>query len=279
MADHKHALLKLCGENVNKNRVKYCCDEHNLSLKAVFSINIDPEVHPCHFCQSCYATLTRKLSAMREKRTMVVTTIPVQWLEHGNLCETCERYEQVMKGGRPKKKRGFPTTTSCHSLIEHTKVIAPPSLYDSQSTLTIKQQQLIDLSEAEYTCKICHNLLNSPVEISTCSTLVCAQCLIQWFENSQTNQCPSCSTANHQLECSEISPLNDLHLRVLEGILITCAICKADVRLVELKHHLKSRCKSSTSATRSACDLVKSMVVGNELQLPTGGHVSYYLRY
>lgn len=206
----------------------------------------------------------------------------------------------VKKGGRPKKgrkNRGKPQLDSCHDLIAHTKQISPEAFYHTDQFLTYNIPLSIDLSKSDIECSICCNLLNSPVQL-ICQQpfFLCASCLICWFESSQSTRCPSCDKY-HSLTTKEITPINPMHFRVLESVVVKCnfkGTCGKRVRLKDLHRHTNSNCSqyytsdhqpntvslsdilsqpitSTTSVTEKqvATHLVKRMMIDNHLTLQT----------
>ena len=310
--DHMEALEKLCqvcGGNINKYRVKYVCEEHADNLRITFHLSIltdQPDVHPRLFCDCCYAVMKRKITAMENNKVYLPSIDLYVWEQHTHThtCTTCNQVKSVKKGGRPKKgrkNRGKPQLDSCHDLIAHTKQISPEAFYHTDQFLTYNIPLSIDLSKSDIECSICCNLLNSPVQL-ICQQpfFLCASCLICWFESSQSTRCPSCDKY-HSLTTKEITPINPMHLRVLESVVVKCnfkGTCGKRVRLKDLHRHTNSNCSqyytsdhqpntvslsdiisqpitSTTSVTEKqvATHLVKRMMIDNHLTLQTGGQV------
>lgn len=70
---HAQALLKLCrvcGENLSRSgRVHHLCINRKEELKKAFHINVNndyEDIHPMHFCNSCYSNLPSDRAYRRE---------------------------------------------------------------------------------------------------------------------------------------------------------------------------------------------------------------------
>ena len=68
-------------------------------------------------------------------------------------------------------------------MIAHIKAIAPAQ-NDGRITQFTK----------ELTCRLCSGVLNQPIELTECESLVCAQCLCKWLREEGTLCCPCCSS-------------------------------------------------------------------------------------
>ena len=62
------------------------------------------DVHPKHFCFDCYRSM---LSCQERKGARILYNCQIVYVTHDSdplKCTTCQRYETVAKGGRPKSK-------------------------------------------------------------------------------------------------------------------------------------------------------------------------------
>ena len=83
---------RVCGGRLAKARgkvVTYTCRDYAEELQASFSFSIsqdDPQVHPPHFCQSCYCSMKRFTKAARDEVYFFRSTVVYEWKEH---CQNC----------------------------------------------------------------------------------------------------------------------------------------------------------------------------------------------
>ena len=102
-------LCRVCGRSIVTKavKVKYPCSEHNEKLYNTFGIDTtldSPDMHPQHFCHSCKNILYRASKAGYVHRTEVFQG----WNDHTTE-DVCQHYDDVRKGGRPKRvSRGRP---------------------------------------------------------------------------------------------------------------------------------------------------------------------------
>ena len=80
-----------------------------------------------------------------------------------------------------------PPTFSPLSAINHVKSIAPPPLTTRKSVLIIETEFTKELC-----CPLCLERVQSPIELSTCSTIVCSDCLCEWLRVSESLSCACC---------------------------------------------------------------------------------------
>ena len=110
MENHLQALQKLCricGGNVNKYRVSYKALYHKESLKTAFGIDVETDhqdLHPSFFCDGCFAIIKRKENAVKEEKMYIHSVEVFEWFPHSLFCYTCDSYNTLKKGERPKKK-------------------------------------------------------------------------------------------------------------------------------------------------------------------------------
>ena len=141
-------------------------------------------------------------------------------------------------------------------------------------------------------------MLNSSVELIACKSLLCSSCLIEHIETSESTECPVCH--QHTLTTAQIKPLQDIHTRLLHGMLVTCTTCSQSLHLSELKSHgdicgtsissylspheltatsiLSQPVTSppSTTEQKVASTIVKRMMQDGQVKILTGGQVSQY---
>ena len=256
MDQHQQALLKLCricGSLLSKTKKVpngYKCVQFVEELKLAFGVDVTDDtetIHPTHFCHSCRGvvySLQRAQAKDREYRQCRVQ--PFQWEEHSRECVVCEQLLLATRGGRPRKsiRPGRPPKLSPKSAISHVKAIAPESLADTQLLCIQHSEFSMDL-----TCAICLNVVDKPVELSTCSSLVCAECCCEWLRQidilSFPLSCPCCHD-NHFDDFSTIRQPGALTLKLLKQLIVTCNKCEQSMKLEQHHAHITSGCSPVT---------------------------------
>ena len=180
-------LCRVCGKAVltKSAKVKHSCSQHTENLVRVFGVSIDnddPDIHPQHFCHPCQLIIHKTLTNGGDYKHR--TSAYDGWCRHiEGSCRVCEHYSTLQKGGRPKKqvRTGRPPSVSSRYCAQHVREIAPQSLVEPTTTISICQaHQVIDSSKLH--CPLCCDVLLSPIELVTCGFLVCAQCC-RWLDN------------------------------------------------------------------------------------------------
>ena len=184
LQDHRNNLKSLCcvcGGKLRKSKEKYECSysciEHKELLAEKYQLNIekdDCDIHPSHFCNTCYVSLTRT-SAERG---------PIFWEIHTDSCKTCFAItEKQSKGGRPRKpKRGRkPTSDELKSPASHDSSVLQSKIQDITQTLESHRTRHFDekftLTETlntDFNCPICKDILDRPLE-TACEHYFCAR--------------------------------------------------------------------------------------------------------
>lgn len=247
--EHSTALEKLCrvcGKCVTTKEVKakYLCTDYQGSLEAVYGIDTthdNPNAHPQYFCHACKNILHRSKAQGYKHQTT-----PFQdWCEHDSeSCSVCTHFATIQKGGRPKRVKrtpGRPQSTSPRYCIEHIRAIAPsPSIsvgdFKPQichDHITVDLQQLL--------CPICCDILQRPIELVECRSLVCMECCCEWLRQTNDTNCPCCHNT-HLKNFSTIRPASALILTILRGLCVICEQCKGHVKLDEYDNHVRTCC-------------------------------------
>ena len=125
---------RVCGGRLSKAKgklVAYTCREYQEHLLASFSLDVtqdEPEVHPLHFCQSCYCSMKRSTKAVRDGACFSTSKIVYEWKEHTQdcsvrcslqlplnsythidntrtcTCQVCDHFLTLCKGGGQNRK-------------------------------------------------------------------------------------------------------------------------------------------------------------------------------
>ena len=174
-----------------------------------------------------------------------------QWTPHtDNVCELCShiRIQLNPKGGRKKKKKiaGRPKRDSNRALMTHVMRTAPAAWCPEGTSFAQSEElPLLNLK-----CAVCKDILLRPLEIATCSSLVCCQCLIKHLETAEDLQCPCCS--RHDLkDFSTVRAPTPYFLKILSAVKVVCNKCGTDVSQREYHSHSCSShtCQASPELT------------------------------
>ena len=246
-------LCRVCGEKVKpakKRRTLYKCTDHTIDLHKTFGIDVQhdkPSIHPQHFCQSC------KGAIYHHKTKGEVLHSVVNWKCHNDeACETCARANRAKMGGRPSKINiGRPAVLSRRSLLSHVLHIAPPSHQCLQqgkhtpSNFTTPPHYAISLNEL--TRCICSSVLDQPIELTGCESLVCANCISKWLVECDDNfPCPCCHRKLNHLD--KIKEASKVIQKLIAGIIITCS-CGLLITNGSYAAHVKGECSTEMSTT------------------------------
>ena len=236
MADyHKEVLGKhcrVCAKPLGKFKVSYRCVDWSGALEKAFGLadtKDDPDVHPSFFCHGCYNVLARSRKAGEENRVYTHTVKLFAWSAHTESgCTPCEHFKKVSSGGRPiKLKIGRPSTTSTRSAITHLYTIAPPSLLCPSDLATAAHPQTSSVTTSALVCRLCSSVVDRPIQLTTCNSLVCMSCLSESL-NESGFLCPCCSE-DHLKDFSTMVQPSSVVLKVLGDLQVPCSKCKREI--------------------------------------------------
>ena len=273
-------LCRVCGLQLCRGKAKsvkgYKCSDDSLAMKNTFDIDIkgdDPDIHPTHYCHSCRNVMYFSQRAKEENKEYITSSAtPVHWEAHTpSQCSVCTR--PAGSRGRLKKPRrpGRPKNVSLRTIVTHIKSISP------EPTRSITTQHVAQ----ELICPICLEVVNQPIELTTCSSIVCAECLCSWLCTLQSLSCPCCYS-EHLEDYSTIVVVQKVLLALRQAEPSTPATSHqttspppdpldqilqrpADSPLSPLEQELQT---ALVKRSLSTCDK------GNVLRLKTGGQVS-----
>ena len=152
-----------------KDRVQYVCEPQSEILAEVFGVLLckdDPKIHPSLLCHSCYCTVMKAKAAIEDGRQYTPSVIVFTWEAHStDHCRTCDHFESAYSGGR-RKKRKRPASISARTAISHIRSIAPFSFNTPDVSMD-------DSHSTNLLCRLCSKLLDRPVLLTSCNSLVC----------------------------------------------------------------------------------------------------------
>ena len=263
---HNEALAKLCrvcGQLLSAaGRSTYCTKSSQSLLKSVFGIESehdDPQVHPqryCHHCRGVTYHTGKKEGGLYKHHTEVF-----RWSPHTDEgCQICGHVKQLAKGGRKKKtsKRhiGRPPAeaSAMRVLFKHTQRVAPPQL--CQKPVEYAREQSLPLTQL--TCPICTDVVDRPVELTSCSSIVCCECLCQWLSTTENTKCPCCYE-DHLQDCDTIKQPTQFFLSILGQVEIVCKTCREKVKMENHANHCcGSHDQPGTSMSSSGVEAILS---------------------
>ena len=227
----------LCSEHIQciQDGLKVCVEGH------------DPEIHPTKFCNSCYHALSRRGSSV----------MPVQW-DTDQGCETCSRYDQKAKEGRPKRARrsNDPLSITSSELLQHASSLLPqlPSL-KSQKALDPNRfiPPVPPVSLDDFTRPVCCIVIDQLVE-TICGHIVCQCCISKWLHVCDDAK-PSCPCCPIQLKVtSDIKTVTRVGQNILAGLQVKCdhSRCSAVMDLANLRQHME-RCSLKHAGQMFIC--------------------------
>ena len=164
----------------------------------------------------------------------------------------------IQKGGRPKKMKctpGRPATTSPRYCVQHIEAVAPhPLICPEDVTPHICQDhQIVHLRQLQ--CPICCDVLQRPIELMECRSLVCMKCCCEWLRQSPDTNC-SCCYGDHLRDFTTARPASSLILSLLGDLCVVCEQCKGHVKLSTYHQHVHSGCQSSYASPSSVDDVL-----------------------
>ena len=142
------------------------------------------------------------------------------------------------------------------ALFIHAQKIAPPQLCPP----LVEHAEEQSLPTEELTCPICVNIVERPIQLTSCSSIVCCQCLSQWLNITDDIKCPCCY-GDHLKDFDTVKQPSQLFLSILGQLVV---ICKACQKKVKLESHSTHSCGSDeeigacTSATSEPVAVILS---------------------
>ena len=128
------------------------------------------------------------------------------------------------------------------------KEVAPESLLKPGITIcSLQDHQILDLSQLQ--CPLCSDFLNSPVELVTYGSVVCAQYFNKCLKRCKQLTCPCCSSSR----IADFRSASHLTQSMLGRLCVVCDKYQSHLRLDKLKEHA-----SSSSATQLSSVLTTS---------------------
>ena len=174
--------------------------EHNEKILKCFYIDVNKDnehIHPKLFCHKCYSHLENI-----SKRDTTAGRTFITWTKHDNInCFSCQAPSRLKKGGRPRKRKHIGTPS-----IKSTWTREDSSQLSKQITSNPSELPPIPLLDPEINpcldlciCKICNELLRTPVlnvncQHVNCQHVFCLRCLLARVEEQELNRikCPLC---------------------------------------------------------------------------------------
>ena len=258
-------LCRICGRlccSTKKKKVAYKCEKYTEDLNNTFTIatmHDDPNIHPPNFCHSCKCTMIN----VKAGKISVPTLPLIHWQPHNHGCLTCNRVKNLSKGGRPDRSRiGRPGACSRRAALTRVHSIAPVKYGIRESAVysTLRTPPQYGVTLEDLTCCICLNILDQPMELSTCKSVICAGCLTTWL--TVCPDCLTCPCCYHSLQdLSTIQPASNVLQKLIGGLQLSCT-CGATVTFETYESHRKEGCnhKCSTHGEMSVHNIIMQPV-------------------
>ena len=233
-------LCRVCGRLLVTKSVKskYLCKDFCDQLHTVFEIEAKsdhPCIHPTHFCHACKVVVQKYTKHSYQHRTSIFK----EWCTHqeGSCC-VCQHYSTFHTGGRPKKVKrtpGRPSMISIKCCIDRVREIAPPPLKQLEDQSHICRAHL-HLPLAELSCPICKDVLNQPIQLVTCRSIVCAECMCDWLQHQDQLTCPCCYT-DHLKDFNTLQQAPSLVVSSIGSLCVVCGQCHNHMKLTTYGDH------------------------------------------
>ena len=247
--EHRSQLescCRVCGNTLQPSKSKSCgayCDLLGEAYGLDCAADLE-QVHPPHFCCSCYQR-ARRLSQAKKSGTPYTSSLsPFVWSPHSSdSCCICDFFASTSCGGRKRKEtkmRGRPAQGSkytCHRAARELGVVSfgatgplTPSRFCTPPALSLVEVQ----------CPLCGNVLDGPVQL-TCGKLVCSHCLCIWAEQRKS-ECPGCQQ-QHDVSPESLQAPPELVTTIIGGLRLRCHVgCGQYVALKDLQAHAAGNC-------------------------------------
>ena len=222
----------MCGNNLG--RVSYEFSKYTGPAKEVFKIDtVECEIPlPKRMCHRCYNVIVRTQKARQEGRYYEHCVEVFTWGRHESEgeCRICVHVSDHFKGGRPKKAQvGRSVSTSRELIIRQLYSVAHPSILpDDESRPVITTPPRSSLAIADLSCTLCKNILDRPIFLTTCGSLVCVQCCCSALREEMV--CPSCG-GDHIRDLQTVVPPSTVVTKALAGLEVLCNECGCKVRM------------------------------------------------
>ena len=226
MEEHRKGLDKhcrVCGKPLHRFKCKRKCSDYGDLLRQAYNIEClddNPNIHPSQFCPPCFQRAGRICDAKAKEVWYESSISPFSWTVHAeNSCTICEMFNQQSVGGRPRKERknrGHPGSSSTRTLWKHLDTIAPAS-FQVVEPLTPSRFQAIgpNISLVDFQCPCCANILNRPIQLSSCGKMACADCLVACMQGG-SDVCPGCRN-HHEFGVKNVPSPPEFVVKLIGG--------------------------------------------------------------
>ena len=220
---------RVCGGRLSRYRVSYECQSAANQVK-LLSIGVTvtqdrKDIHPQQFCHGCYSVCTKKVKANEQGKDYTPRLTKFKWGEHSEIsCEVCEKFGKPSR--KPKAAPVGRPSDSTLELIAHIKEVAPQSLtLDGETREELAHHPSID---EDLKCLMCHHILDRPLQLTTCNTLICMSCCVEHVYKKTDLSCP-CGAA-HSINTDTVIPAPSVVLTFLRSTAVPCGRCEKAVR-------------------------------------------------
>ena len=248
-------LCRICGSRFSRHASRrYLCIQYAETLEASFGVKIQDDqkdVHPKSFCINCFASMNLHTDRLKAGLSYLSTLSPRQWSPHvDDSCFTCQLNDTKAKGGRPKKGKhlGRPPQTGPNRQPVGTSALVHDVRITMQQVTSFRGKNMTlqavhfaqpppPLSLQHFTCKLCGNILDQPVELS-CNHTFCGDCIVHQAHSGNC-QC-HIKTCKSNITVGGIKKPSELLMASLGALQYQCTngSCTTTVRLQRLRAHL-----------------------------------------
>ena len=242
---------RICGqrftrkcERINKLRDKQI--EELIQLTYNIEVYKDKEnIHPQQVCLGCYVRMQR-IKAATNKRHIQPSVPAFDWKAHSdNGCEVCMHFQNLKRGGRPKRERKFRGRPEGETPSEIVDTIKERAAEELSRSITPSRVVAAQVDTSLLVCPICERVVSAPVQLS-CDNVACCDCLEQLLiTHGKDSRCPCC---NDSVDSTHISKCSKVTCSVIQHLRVKCARgCGLSIMLKDLQVHERS-CDPNTSS-------------------------------
>ena len=222
---------RVCGGKLSRYKVSYDC-QSNMAKLALLGVSTAADiggVHPQKFCYGCNNICKRRERAIQGGRDYTPRLTIFKWEE--------SREREFGKVGRKPKKPsiGRPSNTIME-LVAHMKDVAPQSV---PLHFSLRERLSCHPSFDDFKCIQCHMMLDRPLQLTTCNSLVCMTCCVEHTYRHTDLQCPCGGT--HTINRNTVISAPAAIQRMLTEMTFPCEKCKQAVQAGKLQKPKKCK--------------------------------------
>ena len=208
-----------CVGGNSRYKVSYDChatiNRAKLALIGVITADDDRGVHPQRFRYGCNNICKRTEKAGKEGKDYTPRLTRFEWGETSEVALT-------KVGPKPRKAPIGRLSYITTELVAHMKEVAPPSAPLARDLR--EKLSCLPSMDGDLKCVLCNLMLDRPLLMTTCNTLLSMSCCVVHTYMHTDLQCP-CGGA-HIMNTSSVIPAPAVVQRMLRDIAFPCEKCR-----------------------------------------------------